>query len=67
MFGKFSAECFILGYLLKAEFNFIGGIQKKTTPPIVTISLYQQLIILTNIIRRLGSGYQYHNRMAEYE
>lgn len=28
MFGKFSAECFILGYLLKAEFNFIAAIKK---------------------------------------
>lgn len=56
------AERFILGSLLKAEFNFIGPIKKISS--IVMINLCQQLIIPPDTVPRLGSGYQYHNRMV---
>lgn len=63
MFGKFSAEHFIWGYLLKADLKSIGPNQQ--IPYIVKICLCQQLTISTDMIPRLGSGYQYSNRMVE--
>lgn len=63
MFGKFSAEHFILRYLLKADLNSIGPIQK--IPYIVMMCLCQQLINSTDALARLESEHQFYNRMVE--